>query len=114
MNGQFVEDGWKSAGAIANYYHRLFSRVIERDTLGQIGEVIRQHWEVENSPIRIEYEPSSPGSGGMFARNAKVAKMEEMLAYTFGEGDQPADGGTLDTWNKCQGRKTHIQLPYIY
>lgn len=113
-NGQYVEDGWKSAGGIANYYHRNFSRVIERDTLGQIGEVIRQHWEVENSPIRIEEEPSSPGAGGMFARNSKVAQCEEMLAYTFGEGDQPADGGTLDTWNKCQGRKTHIQLPYIY
>lgn len=115
-NGRFVEDGYKSAGGAANYYHRLFSRVIDRDTLGQVGEVVRRYWEVENSPIRIEQEPASPGIGGMFARNTKVAQSDadELLAYTFGEGDEPADGGTLDTWNKFPGKKTHIALPLLY
>jgi hypothetical protein len=107
----FEEDGWKSAGGIANYYHRRFSDVIKRDTLHQIGDVVRQYWTVENSPVRIEQEPSSPGAGGMFVRNKKVAQADEMLAYTFGIGDEPDDGGTRDTWNKCQGKKTHITLP---
>jgi hypothetical protein len=113
FNGQFMESGFKSAGNAANYYHGLFSKVIERDTLGQISEVINMGWAQGGTLIHIDCEPESPGIGGMFARNAKVALADEMLAYTFGSGDVPADGGTLDTWNKCKGKKTHISLPYL-
>lgn len=111
VNGQFLDSGFKSAGSAANYYHRLFSQVIARDTLGQIAEVIAQGRAKADGSITITCEPESPGIGGMFARNAKVALANELLAYTFGEGDVPADGGTLNTWNKCTGKKTHISLP---
>jgi hypothetical protein len=107
-DGKFV-GGWKSAGGIANYYHGLFSKIIERDTLGQIAELI--HRSATEPNIHITFEPASEGMGGMFARNAKVAKADEMLAYTFGAGDVPADGGTKNTWDKFTGPKTHISLP---
>lgn len=105
-DGRFVETGYKSAGATANYYHRLFGQVIGRDTLDQIRATFQTaHWVTE--------EPASPGIGGMFARNAKVAQADELIAYTFGEGDVPADGGTKDTWDKCRGKKTHVSLPLL-
>lgn len=110
IDGKFLDSGFKSAGGAANYYHRQFSQVIDRDTLGQIASIIRL-WEAGDPRVNITYEAASPGIGGMFARNSKVAQCENMLAYTFGVGAQPADGGTLDTWNKCQGKKTHISLP---
>lgn len=110
VNGRFMDNGFKSAGGAANYYHKLFSQVIDRNTLGQIDEVINRAWSQNNGTIEISCEPAGPGIGGMFARNSKVAKSEQMIAYTFGEGSQPADGGTLDTWNKCTGIKTHVSL----
>jgi len=113
VNGRFVDSGFKSAGSAANYYHGLFSQIIGRDTLGQIAQVIEMGQVQGNRFVHIECEPASPGIGGMFARNSKVAVADEMLAYTFGKGDIPADGGTLDTWNKCNGKKTHISLPYL-
>lgn len=111
VNGQFVDSGYKSAGGAANYYHKLFSLVIQRDTMGQIAEALNRAFAQGDGKSEFTCEPASPGIGGMFARNNKVAESEEMLAYTFGPGDVPADGGTLDTWNKCKGKKTHITLP---
>jgi hypothetical protein len=48
----------------------------------------------------------------MFIRNEKVAKESNaMLAYTYGDGKEPADGGTKDTWNKSKYLdKTHIPI----
>jgi hypothetical protein len=97
----------KSAASAANYYHSVFSKTIDRDTLGQIAEVLY------NPSTHYTEEPERADYKGMFARNMKVAKADKMIAYTFGPGDVPADGGTLDTWNKCQGEKLHISLPYL-
>lgn len=107
--GKFVDSGFKSAGGTANYYHRLFSAAIERDTLHQINCVLADAGTSPN--VTVTEELASVGIGGMFARNSKVAQCENMLAYTFGIGNVPADGGTKDTWDKCQGNKTHISLP---
>ena len=94
----------KSAASAANYYHGLFSRVLGINTLNEIAMVL------EGGAI-VTYEPAMYGYSGMFARNAKVARSAEMLAYTFGSGDVPADGGTKDTWDKCRGKRTHVTLP---
>jgi len=107
-HGRFVESGYKSAGGTANYYHRLFSQIIERDTLGQIQEALSR------PNCHATFEPASPGLGGMFARNSKVAVVDEMYAYTFGQGLEPDDSGTKNTWDKCLGKKTHVNLPLLY
>lgn len=96
-----------SAASAANYYHQLFSQTIARDTLQQIHEALY------HPHTTFTQENEMVGYRGMFARNAKVAQCEEMIAYTFGKGDVPADGGTKDTWDKCQGHKTHVTLPYF-
>ena len=103
VNGHFSGPS-KSSGSAANYYHQLFSTVIGRNTLKQL--------ELAMCMDNIDggYEPAAAGYGGMFNRNSKVAASEGMLAYTFGAGDIPADGGTLDTWNKCTGTKHHQSL----
>ena len=104
-NGRFDGPTSSSASA-ANYYHGLFSRVIGEDTLHQLVLVTE-------GGATGTHEPAAPGYGGMFARNARVAQCEQMLAYTFGSGDRPADGGTAHTWDRCQGQRTHIPLPIL-
>ena len=48
----------------------------------------------------------------MFARNKKIARLaDSVLAYTFGQGEAPADGGTLDTWQQINcADKAHVNL----
>lgn len=103
-NGWF-EGPYKSAASAANYYHGMFSAVIGKHSIGEIelaADMPMCHGTVE---------PVAAGYGAMFNRNAKVAKADGMLAYTFGIGDVPADGGTKDTWDKCLGERLHITLP---
>jgi len=99
---------FKSAGATANYYHGKFSRVLGEDTLAQIVEAI-------SKGAKVQHEPVGYGAGAMFARNRKVASAAQaVVAYTFGEGDQPADGGTLNTWRMVAGDdKTHVALAHL-
>jgi hypothetical protein len=94
-----------SAGSTAGYYHGLFSKVVGMDTQAQIAEAVRLG-------AHMQAEPASPGLGGMFARNTKIARAAEaVLAYTFGEGDVPARCGTFDTWAKVTSpSKAHIRL----
>lgn len=99
---------YKSAASAANYYHQQFSEVIGLDSRRQIILVSQQE-KVDGS-----FEPEAPGYAAMFARNRKVAQAEGMLAYTFGSGDIPADGGTKNTWDLCQSsRKVHVPLPIL-
>lgn len=97
-----------SAASAANYYHQRFSQVIGADTLQHVARALR----TEN--CNSTFEPVARGYRAMFARNRKVAAAVAdglVLAYTFGEGDVPADGGTKDTWDQCKGRRIHIALP---
>lgn len=105
FNGEFMGPAYGSSASAANYYHVLFSRAIGVDTLKQIETIAS--WD----NVHGDVEPAMHGYSGMINRNSKVAKADFMFAYTFGKGTQPADGGTLDTWNKCKGIKTHVTLP---
>lgn len=96
----------KSAASAANYYHDNFSRIIGVDTLRELGMVIA-------GGAHVTFEPYSQGYGSMFNRNKKVARADKMVAYTWGIGDVPADGGTKDTWDKCFGEKVHVSLSTI-
>jgi hypothetical protein len=105
LGWQFV-GGFGTAGGAANYYHRKFSQVVGYGTLAQIADVLQVG-------ASCTEEPMSQGYAGMFNRNAKVAQADIMLAYTFGEGNEPADGGTKNTWDACRGQRTHITLPLL-
>jgi hypothetical protein len=100
------EGPMSSSASAANFYHSVFSRTLGRHTLSDIERAIAIGAELTTEPARAGY-------GGMFARNLKVAKAEKLLAYTFGPGDVPADGGTRDTWDKCLGEKVHVSLPTL-
>jgi hypothetical protein len=71
--------------------------------------------QIEEARLRgaiLEAEPTRGGFSAMFARNAKVAtRCTAVVAYTFNAGDQPADGGTLNTWKQIlTGDRTHVDL----
>jgi hypothetical protein len=104
---RFSDAAYNKTSRACNFYHEKFSQIIGYDSLRQIAEVI-------DSKQFVTYEPKSNGYSGMFGRNDKVAAgCDFMLAYTFGRGDIPKDGGTKYTWDKCKVRKQHIALPMI-
>lgn len=86
-----VKDFKSNPGGTVNYYHRKFSKGLglsETRSLESIQEGIDNKL--------IEYIPGV----GLHARNITIGqKSQRLLAFTFGEGDQPADGGTAHCWN---------------
>lgn len=97
--GKFVEKGFRSPGSTANYYHSKFSKVMGGDTLDGITEAIKQG-------ARITVNKS-----GFLARNKQVARcVDYLIAYTFGSGDEPKDGGTANTYKQCEADKIHVPL----
>jgi hypothetical protein len=96
-----------SSGSAANYYHELFSRVVGYDTMMEIAAARALGAYVVN-------EQPARGYGAMKRRNEKVAaRCSEMIAYTFGDGDEPEDGGTQHTWSlaMCHGKtRVHVHL----
>lgn len=94
-----------SAASAANYYHEKFKRETGVDGLAELEEAVRRG-------AAVSLEPVAPGYGAMFNRNKKVAKeCAAAIAYTFGAGEQPADGGTLNTWRQIPELRhlRHIQ-----
>ena len=102
--GKFV--GYGKCASSANFHHANFSRIIGQDSLAQLQEAI------DTIGCRVEYaEQQLPGFQGFFERNLKVAQSENLIAYTFGTGLVPADGGTKHTWDNCKNHKVHVSLP---
>lgn len=103
-SGKFVGPSGSAASA-ANYYHDLFQAATGLNSLAEIGRAI-------DMGAAASFEPVSPGYDAMFARNKKVAQAcNACVAYTFGCGVVPADGGTLDTWKKISASdKRHVGL----
>lgn len=106
LNNEGFQGPRGSAASAANFYHHKFSSIIG---INSIQELIT----VSTMPgVRTHAEPVAHGYGAMFSRNKKVAQaVNGVIAYTFGEGDQPADGGTLNTWNQIKSAdRAHIAL----
>jgi DNA helicase-2/ATP-dependent DNA helicase PcrA len=102
-NGQFQGER-ESAASAANYYHHLFSTTLDVDTRQELADAIAKG-------AKVTEQPAAKGYGGMFARNALVAKASDaVIAYTFGDGNEPADGGTKDTWGQVKGDRLHVPL----
>jgi len=112
-NGEFVGP-WKSAASAANYYHEKFSRVIGCDSRGEIMEAASREGCIGS------VEPEQTGYSALFARNQKIVQAldpqrDGMLAFTFGIGHQPADGGTKHTWDLfASTRKAHFTIPTAF
>lgn len=95
----------RSAASAANYYHANFRVRARVDAYAQIVKAIQRGAKYECEMIEQSYRP-------MFARNKKVAGLANaVIAYTFGEKDVPADGGTMDTWKQIDSSdKVHVPL----
>jgi hypothetical protein len=103
---QFVDIGSRdfrvNPGGTANAYHAHFSKKMGVDTLAQIDSVRKSH------PEQVELNQTHQG---FHSRNTLVSSSEFLIAFTFGEGDIPKDGGTKDTWVKAKrATKVHVCL----
>lgn len=94
-----------SAASAINFYHEKFTLATGIDGRREISNVICM------PEVHVACEPSTEGYGGMFSRNKKIALASDAcLAYTWGPGREPAEGGTKDTWDQIFGRKVHVSL----
>ena len=110
-DGRFVGPGINaggSAASAANYYHDLFKRSAGVDGLKDIAQAIARG-------ATVTAEPEGPGYGAMMARNKHVAAgCDNMVAYTWGDADIPADGGTKSTWDMARNAdRVHVGLAAI-
>lgn len=109
-HGKYEGDFGTSGGA-ANYYHEKFSLTMgggSLDTLAQIENCIER-----GVPFTIQ--PTAKGYAAMSARNKLVAaECDHLMAFTFGRGDVPADGGTKMTWDMAShAERLHFSLRNI-
>lgn len=98
-NNKFVSIGERSPGSTANYYHKLFSEKVGHDTLVSISEL----YDMPGVNIVVNNK-------GFLARNLQVGDCDILIAFTFGEGNVPKDGGTSHTWNHSRAT-TKIHIP---
>lgn len=99
-----------TAGGAANFYHSKFSLIAGLNSREQILEASRQ------PGCRGSTQPIKQGYSAMFARNALIVTeldhaTDRMLAFTFGQGTEPDDGGTKHTWDLFHGSKQRITIP---
>jgi hypothetical protein len=87
------------AGGISNYYHRLFTQAVGTDTLVGLADVMQLPGVMVDVGV------------GFHQRNLEVGKADVLLAFTWGEGSGPADGGTKHCWkNSHAPTKVHFKL----
>jgi len=98
---QFYDSGlkdWKTnPGRTANKLHKEFSKKLNEETLQQLKIA-----ETVGAKLLVH--------SGFHERNSHVATSDYLLAFTWGSGDVPMEGGTMDTWKKCIGVKYHVSL----
>jgi hypothetical protein len=98
----FIDTGdrdWRTnPGGLANYYHRKFSKSTGKDSLNEINQAIEK-----GAVFNCKYS-------GFHTRNTQIARADKLIALTFGSGDEPDDGGTLDTWKKAKSHKVHYPI----
>lgn len=107
--GDSFEGAYGSAGATTTMYHQRFTKAT-----GICG--IREIRQAIEDGAKVTFQRAGPGMGAFFARNILVAKeADAVLAYTWGTGKEPADGGTKHTWDQHikfhpTGRRVHVPL----
>ena len=89
---------WKTnPGGLANEYHQRYHYKTRECSLDEIRDAIRL-----GATIKVHK--------GFHQRNTEVARADYLLAFSWAEGSEPTDGGTLNTWNKSKGIKFHVPL----
>eukprot|EP01102_Stenamoeba_stenopodia_P017610 TRINITY_DN6342_c0_g1_i1.p1 TRINITY_DN6342_c0_g1~~TRINITY_DN6342_c0_g1_i1.p1 ORF type:complete len:259 (-),score=47.26 TRINITY_DN6342_c0_g1_i1:287-1063(-) len=95
---------WRTnPGRTANIYHENFSSIVGRNSF----------IDIDTAQTRgASLDATHPGYHN---RNTAIALASDILiALTWSEGNEPTEGGTLDTWKKCtRGKKIHISLPEL-
>ena len=102
------EGDFGTSGGTANYYHEKFSLTMggrSFDTLAQIEDCIKRG-------VPFTTQPIAKGYAAMAERNKLVAdECDHLMAFTFGNGDVPADGGTKMTWDMAShAERIHFSL----
>lgn len=96
-----TNDTWSfktNPGYSANKYHKSFTDAMGVDTIAEL------HAAIDKGAETHVYK-------GFHARNRVVSKAEYMIAFTWGEGNVPAKGGTAHTWGlSISSSKVHIPL----
>lgn len=90
-------------GPTMTKYHKQFSQKCQLNSLKELIEA-KEAGAILNTETK-----------GFKQRNTKVAESVQLLiAFTFGEGNVPKDGGTSDTWDKStKAVRVHIPLKLL-
>ena len=104
-NGEFEDDGTvdfrTNPGGTMNFYHRKFSKNLNLNSRNEIDMAIKQGAKVV-------------AGGGLHGRNNKVAEEADVvIAFTFGNGAEIKDGGTLDTCKKFLKKNSNDLLYHV-
>lgn len=84
-------------GITANQYHQYFSKSMGVNTMKEIELAKNQGAE-----LRVH--------NGFFSRNTYVAQAKYMIAFSWAEKSTEIKGGTKNTWDKCKGKRIHVNL----
>jgi ribA/ribD-fused uncharacterized protein len=97
-----------TSGNACNYYHEKFSKTMGFNSLAHIQAAL-------DKGARITEQSIAMGYAAMAKRNKLVANdCTHMVAFTFGEGDVPADGGTKITWDMAANKlRSHVSLARV-
>ena len=89
---------WRSnPGGTSNHYHNKFSVLCRIQSLGELNKVIPR------ADVHI--------GAGFRDRNTGIGRVDVLLAFTAGRGEEPADGGTHHTWSASPAPiKVHVPL----
>jgi hypothetical protein len=95
-----VSDWRQNPGRSANRYHANFKSNTGYEPYKDIQAAIQNGAIIDTS------------HHGFHARNTAIAKNSNILiAFSWGTGNMPTDGGTLDQWRKCKALlKIHVPL----
>lgn len=94
----------------ANYYHKKFSEKIYSYSMTKL-QTGKPRTSFHDLFVVLMAGARTTISDGFHARNLLVAQSDVIIAFTFGEGDVPKDGGTKHTWDHAQtDRKIHVPI----
>jgi hypothetical protein len=92
------------AGRTANHYHQEFTAKFLGNSTFPWNSLFDIDWALDEGAKHTV-------SDGSHARNFLVGQCDWRIAFTFGEGAVPKDGGTKHCWDHSLApKKTHIPL----